>query len=149
MRKAELIRAIQQAEGTSTVTGPRPRKCDQEEPWREDCFMESVAEKTADPPRPGVGDIPNPAMSAEGPEKEGRVTAALPFFKRSLEFPSDSAYALHIFDNSRGNPKQEENFPGGRDRNPLRQWETFFKGRKPEERRASMRRAWIVFARQC
>ena len=47
MRKAELVRAIQRAEGNfdcyGTATG---EECDQEEClWREGCFRDSVAEE--------------------------------------------------------------------------------------------------------
>ena len=47
MRKAELIRAIQQAEGNFDCYGTATEEeCDQEECiWREDCFRESVAEE--------------------------------------------------------------------------------------------------------
>ena len=46
MRKADLIRAIQQAEGNFDCYGTATEEeCDQEECfWREDCFMESAAE---------------------------------------------------------------------------------------------------------
>jgi hypothetical protein len=45
--KAELIRAIQRAEGNFDCYGTATEEeCDQEEClWREDCFMESVAEE--------------------------------------------------------------------------------------------------------
>ena len=47
MRKVELIRAIQQAEGNFDCYGTATEdECDQEEClWREDCFMESIAEE--------------------------------------------------------------------------------------------------------
>ena len=46
MRKAELIQAIQRAEGNFDCYGTSTKEeCDQEEClWREDCFMESIAE---------------------------------------------------------------------------------------------------------
>jgi len=46
MRKAELVRAIQRAEGNFDCYGTAiEEECDQEEClWREDCFKESVAE---------------------------------------------------------------------------------------------------------
>jgi hypothetical protein len=45
MEKAELIRAIQRAEGNFDCYGTATEEeCDQEEClWREDCFKESVA----------------------------------------------------------------------------------------------------------
>jgi len=48
MRKAELIRAIQRAEGNYDCYGTATEEeCDQEEClWREDCFNVSVAEET-------------------------------------------------------------------------------------------------------
>jgi len=47
MRKADLIRAIQQAEGNFDCFGTATEEeCDQEEClWREDCFKESFAEE--------------------------------------------------------------------------------------------------------
>ena len=47
MDKAELIRAIQRAEGNFDCYGTATEEeCDQEEClWREDCFRESVAEE--------------------------------------------------------------------------------------------------------
>jgi len=46
MRKADLIRAIQRAEGNFDCYGTATvEECDQEEClWREECFKESVAE---------------------------------------------------------------------------------------------------------
>lgn len=48
MRKADLIRAIQRAEGNFDCYGTAAEEeCDQEEClWREDCFMESAAEES-------------------------------------------------------------------------------------------------------
>ena len=47
MRKAELIRAIQRAEGNFDCCGRATgEECDQEEClWREECFKDSVAEE--------------------------------------------------------------------------------------------------------
>ena len=47
MEKAELIRAIQRAEGNFDCYGTAVEgECDQEEClWREDCFNESIAEE--------------------------------------------------------------------------------------------------------
>jgi hypothetical protein len=47
MQKAELIGAIQRAEGNFDCFGTATEEeCDQEEClWREDCFRESVAEE--------------------------------------------------------------------------------------------------------
>lgn len=49
MRKAELVRAIQRAEGNFDCYGTAAEEeCDQEEClWREDCFMESAAEESS------------------------------------------------------------------------------------------------------
>jgi len=48
MRKGDLIRAIQRAEGNFDCYGTATEEeCDQEEClWREDCFMESAAEES-------------------------------------------------------------------------------------------------------
>ena len=48
MEKAELIRAIQRAEGNFDCFGTATEEeCDQEEClWRDDCFRDSVAEET-------------------------------------------------------------------------------------------------------
>jgi len=47
MRKADLIRAIQRAEGNFDCYGTATEEeCDQEEClWREECFKDSVAEE--------------------------------------------------------------------------------------------------------
>jgi hypothetical protein len=47
MRKADLIRAIQRAEGNFDCYGTATEEeCDQEEClWREECFHDSVAEE--------------------------------------------------------------------------------------------------------
>ena len=47
MRKTELIRTLQRAEGNFDCYGTATEEeCDQEEClWREDCFKESVAEE--------------------------------------------------------------------------------------------------------
>ncbi len=49
MEKADLIRAIQRAEGVSVCFGlAEPEECDEEGClWREECFFEGVAEEEA------------------------------------------------------------------------------------------------------
>ncbi len=49
MQKADVIRAIQRAEGVEDCFGSAaPEECDEENClWREECFFESVAEEAA------------------------------------------------------------------------------------------------------
>ncbi len=49
MEKAELVRAIQRAEGVTDCFGSAAEEeCDEEScMWREECFFESVAEEEA------------------------------------------------------------------------------------------------------